>query len=419
MRARLPRQQSDWRLRHRIFGALSITILLSVTIAGIVVHSAGNDSSELVALRDFASDRFSVVWDDPARRADLVESIQRHFRVRVALRDRLGNVLYGRVDACTRHLQSLDVVRNGQIIGKIEGCVDAHGWPRSVVFGLLSLVLVLWAMSGLLARRLVRPLEAAVQVVRRIGDGQLDARVQLCSHFHHGEVGAVARAVNQMAEKIERQIAGQRELLAAVSHEIRSPLARLRMLVELERETQAGAAGVSPRLSSMDVELTELDSLVGQLLAQSRLEFQKVERRRIGAGELATMVLGRTSQPLEKLMLAAQDLSVEVDVTLFARALINLVDNAERHGGGLVELRVEPRDRVVRFSVRDNGEGFERQVEKQAFLPFVGSKGTSGLGLGLALVAQIARAHGTEVHLDSAPGKGATVAIDAPISTVD
>ncbi|HEY5960099.1 MAG TPA: HAMP domain-containing sensor histidine kinase, partial [Polyangiaceae bacterium] len=294
-----------------------------------------------------------------------------------------------------------------------------------VLIGLASFVLVLWAMSGFIARGLVRSLDELVRVARDIGNGRLSTRIQLCGRVHRGEVGEVAVAINQMAEKIERQIVGQRELLAAVSHEIRSPLARLRMLVELEREAreevdrglERRASEKSKRLDGMDVELTEMDRLVGQLLAQSRLEFQKVDLLAIDAAELANAALSRSGQSVTKLVDLAPHARVEVDATLFTRGLLNLIDNAERHAGGLVELRLEQHDNCVRFVVRDHGPGFDPLLEKQAFLPFVGSGKATGLGLGLALVAQIARAHGTDVHLEST-AHGADVSIDARLASI-
>jgi len=226
-------------------------------------------------------------------------------------------------------------------------------------------VLVLWTLSGFIARSLVRPLDELVRVVRLIGDGHLDARMQLCSRHHRGEVGELGRAVNQMAEKIERQIAGQRELLAAVSHEIRSPLARLRMLVELERE----AGATQERLDAMDVELTEMDSLVGQLLAQSRLEFQNLEPRTVAAVEMARTALERLALSPELLHDESCAATVNVDVGLIGRALLNVLENAQRHGRGLTALRVFLHAENVCFEVRDRGAGSNPPCSIERYCP--------------------------------------------------
>lgn len=403
-------QHSGRHLRHGIFFAMGATMVLAVAVAGMVVHAATGSSTQLPVFEAFASDRFKAVWDDPPRREDLARSIEAHFNVRLTLRDSTGGVLYGASGSCERAVHRLDVRDGSHVLGRVQACVIPHGWPRSLVLGLGSLVLALWAMSGLIARRLVRPLDDLVKVVRDIGEGHLDARIQLCRHDHRGELGAVAQAVNSMAEKIERQIAGQRELLATVSHEIRSPLARLRMLVELEREGQ----GDSSRLDSMDLELKEMDSLVGQLLAQSRLEFQNLERRSILAVEVAQTALERASSSRDALIDKSQGAKVNIDISLLSRALLNLLNNAQQHGRGLASFVVRLDGTSVKFEIRDNGPGFDAALLPRALEPFVGGSKGGGLGLGLSLVDRIVRAHGGRVRLANAEQGGAVVTLELP-----
>jgi signal transduction histidine kinase len=221
-------------------------------------------------------------------------------------------------------------------------------------------------------------------------------------------------AINQMAEKIERQIAGQRELLAAVSHEIRSPLARLRVLCELAREESGVDAA---RLDAMDVELSELDTLVGQLLAHSRLEFQSLERKTLTAREVARTVLERASMPTTLLRDESEGATVSVDMSLFSRAMLNLVDNAQRHGGGLEVLLLRRSGERVVFEFCDHGPGFDEQTLHRAFVPFAGKNAGAGLGLGLSLVERIVRAHGGQVKLGNAVEGGARVTVETPVET--
>jgi signal transduction histidine kinase len=399
-------------LRHRIFFALSATIVFSVVVAGVLVHSTSTARFDPNAFRDFASDRFASVWYSPAQRRELVESVERYFRIQITLLDPQGRALTSESARCPRAVHRLTVTRHGQVLGTVEACVPTTSWPKNVVLGLLSLIVVLWAMSGLIARGLVRPLDELVQVVRDIGDGKLDARMKLRCHRHHdrGEVGEVAAAVNRMAEQIERQIAGQRELMAAVSHEIRSPLARLRVLVELERETQ----GDGERLVAMDGELSELDSLVGQLLAQSRLEFQTLERQSLLAVEVARTALDRASLPCELLVNEAEAAKVNVDASLIVRALLNLLDNGKTHGHTLEALFVRTEGNSVRFEIVDKGPGLDDSLLNRAFEPFVGERQGNGLGLGLSLVERIVRAHGGRVSLTNRPSGGAVATLELP-----
>jgi signal transduction histidine kinase len=409
------------RLRHRIFLSLVMSILLGAVAAGFAVHSFGAGKPALKGLRGFAEDRFAAVWNDPVARRDLTQSAERHFPVRVILHGPDGKLLPGqeRARPCRSNVESVEVRDNGVLLGRVDICSRSGEMSHALMLSLGSFLLVLWAMSGLLARRLVRPLDELVRVVKDIGNGQLSARVKLwepaygshgraiCHHGQSGEVAEVAYAVNQMAEKIERQIAGQRELLAAVSHEIRSPLARLRMLVELEREVPQGET----RLTSMEAELEELDSLVGQLLAQSRLDFQPIERRPVPALELGTVALERASLGVGLIVDESQGASVLVDPGLFGRALLNLVENAEKHGGGLVGLRLTLDPGGVRFTVQDRGPGFLPQTLARAFEPFANGGKEQGLGLGLSLVKRIVEAHGGRVDVDSTRGVGTSVCV--------
>jgi len=430
MSGKKPQQQTKWlagtnrshwqhertrfggrHLRHRIFFALGATIVLAVVVAGMVAHAAAGSSREPYALRAFANERFVVVWNDPVRRDELARSIEQHFKVHLTLRDETGRILFGSTRDCDEGHHRLDVQDGRHLLGHVDACVMPHSqWSNSLVLGLGFLILALWAMSGLIARMLVRPLDDLVSVVRDIGEGYLDARVQLCRHDHRGELGAVARAVNSMAEKIERQLAGQRELLAGVSHEIRSPLARLRMLVELERE----ALGDPRRLDSMEAELKEMDSLVGQLLAQSRLEFQNLESRSVLAVELARTALERASIGVERLVDEGASAKVRVDVSLMGRALLNLLDNAQRHGHGLEQFVVRSDSGRVTFEIRDAGPGFEVALLPRGLGAFAGSANGDGLGLGLSLVERIVRALGGAVRIANSEQGGAVVSVDLP-----
>jgi signal transduction histidine kinase len=193
-----------------------------------------------------------------------------------------------------------------------------------------------------------------------------------------------------MAVRIERQLSGQRELLAAVSHEIRTPLARLRVLVELERTKPEDPT----RLDAIEAELVEIDSLVGQLLAQSKLDFSALDRRRLPVAELGSTALARASLPPQLLNDQSDGACAMVDPSLIARALANLIDNAQGHGHGLTELAITREKNWVVLAVNDCGSGIASDVFPRLFKPFERSGEKAGLGLGLALVERIARAHG-------------------------
>lgn len=270
---------------------------------------------------------------------------------------------------------------------------------------------MLWLVSLAVARRLGRPLDDLTRVTRDIGQGNLRSRARLRWH-EPGEVGALAESINDMAARIEKQLADQRELVAAVSHEIRAPLSRLRVLVELLR----GRDVDSIVLGKLDREIVEIDALVGDLLASSRLEFSLLTFHRLDAREVATEALDRAGLDVERLVVRAKDASFDGDPTLVARALANLLDNASRHGGGATSLvvRDEGEDALV-FEVIDAGPGIAEGAFARMFEPFqrgqAERRGSTSLGLGLALVRRIANAHGGVAWAENRAEGGALVAI--------
>jgi signal transduction histidine kinase len=265
---------------------------------------------------------------------------------------------------------------------------------------------VLWGATGMVARRLTRPLGEVARVADAIGSGQLSTRVTLRRN-RVGEIAVLADAINEMADRIERQMADQRELLAAVSHEIRSPLARLRVLSEMARDGGADAQVVD----EIEQEVLEIDSLVGELLASSRLDFEAVERRPLDAREIATRALERSGLAQDLLAVETDATAFTADPTLVARALANLLDNARKHAGGATRLLVRRDGDALLFAVEYAGAGIAESDLPRVFEKFVRGErsGGSSLGLGLSLVRRIAEAHGGRALAENLPSGGARV----------
>lgn len=262
-------------------------------------------------------------------------------------------------------------------------------------------LIVISIISGAIAWRLTRPLLAVVAAARDIGDGKLDTRLEIVGHY--GEMRVLASALNDMASKIAKQLADQRELLAAVSHELRTPLGHMKILVETARERGAS----SKELEELDREIAQLDELVGKLLASSRLDFGNLDRRPIDLATLVGDLATAAGVPMASIE-ARGEVAVSADPSLVRRAVANLLDNAGRHGGGAVAVRVEQRGEQIAIEVDDAGPGIASERRADAFRAFVPST-AGGLGLGLALVSRIAHAHGGEAWISDRPGGGARV----------
>jgi two-component system, OmpR family, sensor kinase len=272
---------------------------------------------------------------------------------------------------------------------------------------------VLWMASGRLARRIARPLYELLRVTQEIGAGRLSARARL-PHWRVGEFAVLARAINQMAARIERQIADQRELLAGVSHEIRTPLARIRVLLEIGRQR----GGDAHTYDELEREVLEIDALVGQLLASARLDFAALSTRSLDAGDVARRALERAGlEPGGLLQIEAGDDArrFDGDPTLLARALANLLENARRHGGGLTRLGVRARPGFVSFEIDDGGPGFP-DAAAPAPHPSAARRPEGSLGLGLVLVRRIADAHHGQLLVATRPEGGARATLELPVT---
>jgi signal transduction histidine kinase len=304
------------------------------------------------------------------------------------------------------------------------GRLTAHPLRALFLFG--APAVVLWVAAGKVARRISRPLYELTRAAQDLGAGNLKARVSDAG-FGFDETAVLSSAFNEMAARLERQRAEERELLASVSHELRTPLARIRLLVEIERQARSSPGpGAKPgeharTLDEIEHEAIEIDALVGELLASARIEFQAVAPKPLEAVEVARRALERAGEPADKLDAPAGTLPFAADPTLVGRALANLIDNARKHGGGLARLTVRGDGSTVAFEVSDRGRGFAPGDETRVFERFyqgagpdAGSHGS--LGLGLALVKRIADAHGGRVHAANQPGGGARVVIELPVA---
>ena len=284
-----------------------------------------------------------------------------------------------------------------------SGALVMHLWPEPRWWHAVLALLCLSMMSGAIAFRLTRPLLRIARVAQDIGDGKLDARLDVRSH--RGETRLLAVAINEMAERIQQQVLDQRQLLAAVSHELRTPLGHMRVLIDTARTGTERADRAA--LAELEREVLMLDDLVGRLLASSRLEFGNLDCRATDLGELVSDVAtacGIAPEAIE----AIGDVRATVDPTLVRRAVANLLDNARVHGQGAVAVRIERRARQVAIEVDDAGPGVPADRRADAFRAFVPSR-AGGLGLGLALVSRIAVAHGGGAWISDRPGGGARV----------
>ena len=407
------------RLQRRLFVWFALTMVATAVFAVSMTWLVGRAlrpdlPGGMERPRRFFGNQVGRLWNKPEERDALIHSLAADLGTEVSLRDTRGQLLLRVGQECptTRRLQE-PVRRDGRVLGELEMC--PHGPPPLLLLTGALTIVALWAAAGLLARRLSRPLQEVARIAEQIADGNLQVAVQpLPDQWgKHDEVAVVGEVLRQMATRVDKQLRDQRELLAAVSHELRTPLGHLRLLVDSWRDNPKP----NPKLlDQADRELQDLDSLVGQLLANARLEFRELRLQRLASVEMAIESLERAGLDPTLLDVQGQHLWVQGDPALLQRAIANLLDNARKHGGGAVALRLCRTGLRLRLEVQDDGPGFADGEERQAFAPFTGAgHRAESLGLGLHLVERIAHAHGGSAYARNAPERGAVVGIELAV----
>ena len=403
------------RLQRRLFMAFGVTIFMTVLAVGVTMHvtqpEGYNTRDRYLQMKRFASSRFAKVWDDPSERRELAQGLSESFGVDLVLKDTSGRPLERLGHRCEHLLFEIEVTRQGERLGTVETC-PPEGHRRKLTSFLLALgaaALTLWMGSGAIARKIARPLGELANVARDLGRGKLKRRARLQRHVP-GEVGELANSINEMAERIAKQLEDQRELLAAVSHEIRTPLARLRVLIDLLQDSGCDAE----LTAQLEREIVEIDHLTEDLLASSRLDFQALNRTALDAVKLAERALERCNLSPSLLEVRLQRAELTGDATLLGRALANLLINAQCHAGGVEKLELTGSADRITFTVIDRGPGFSDESLARAFDRFYQGqaprgKAGSSLGLGLALVKRIAGVHGGDAFAENGGAGGARV----------
>ncbi|MEO7106175.1 MAG: ATP-binding protein [Rhodoferax sp.] len=294
-------------------------------------------------------------------------------------------------------------------------------------FWTLGLVGVAVALATYpIVRRLTRRLESLQNSVKKWGDGDLSARVPVVGG---DEVGFLATRFNYAAQQIETLVntrdallASQKSLLANASHELRSPLTRIRMGLEFMVKPTDEAGGLAK--DEITRNIAELDQLIDEILLASRLDAKEAD-------------LG-TIEPVDLLGLAAEecarmDAILEIDVPngelmvpavskLMRRAVRNLLENARRYADGQPTLTLSQDGALASIRVCDNGPGVPEAFQTRIFEPFYRLPGASerhgGVGLGLALVRSIALRHGGSVTCTNRASGGASFEIKVPMDMI-
>ena len=287
-------------------------------------------------------------------------------------------------------------------------------WQQGLGLVVVLVILFIAVAVGAypVVRRLTRRLEALKLGVEQFGSGQLDHRVQVTGH---DEVAAVASSFNVAAARIEALVRSHQSLLANASHELRSPLARMKMAVSMLE----GAAPVQrDRLKhEIDTNVAELDALVEEVLLASRLDAAPTPDR-----NERIELLGMAAEEAARVDAAVDGTPTVVmgEDRLVRRALRNLLENARRYGGSDVVVTIATVEGKAEVQVCDRGPGVPEPMRERIFESFFRLPGhaeqAGGVGLGLSLVKQIAERHAGSVRCEGREGGGSCFVLTLPLA---
>lgn len=296
----------------------------------------------------------------------------------------------------------------------------APGWtfPTGQLWVLAAIVLLCYW----LARYLTSPLRGLQTALERFGQGDFSART---GSKRHDELGQLARTFDQMAERIRNLVAAQRRLLLDISHELRSPLARLRVAVELARS----GSNRDGALDRIEKEAERLNALVGELLQATRAEVDPQSVRALPvrlddllAGIVSDCSIEASARGCSLVFDAPGPVTIAGDAELLRRAAENVIRNAIRYAPPQtpVEVRLATNGSSARLQVRDYGPGVPEESLGQIFDAFYRVEGdrnreSGGVGLGLAIARRAVELHKGTLHARNVH-PGLQVEMDLPMS---
>ncbi|MEM9301290.1 MAG: HAMP domain-containing sensor histidine kinase [Pseudomonadota bacterium] len=298
------------------------------------------------------------------------------------------------------------------------------GGRQGVQLRLLVAVLISALLCWLLAWLMLRPVHRLRWATSQLAAGDLSQRVNQRGHFARDEIGMLAGDFDRMAASLESAQQNQLRLLRDISHELRSPLARMQVALELARDSEADHL---PRhLDRIDEESGRLNALIGDILELSRTQTDGLALA-LDAIDLGAM-LGEISdrarfegqgRQVDVVVTAPAALSMTGDARLIERAIENIVRNAVAHepDGGRVDVTAVAAGEGVRIEVADHGPGVPSEQLERIFDPFHRvdeARSPGGHGVGLALTRAAVEVHGGRVSASTRKDGGLTVQLDLP-----
>lgn len=364
-------------------------------------------------VREVSDTRFDLIMLNKARSLLPATSLGALDRGEVVL-DVEGKAFFRRVDLKgERYIGSEEEVIYAQDLPIDIGLALQMEVVRYVIVALALLVpILLWSRSHW------QGLQSLSRVADEFGAGKLSARARMQPS---SSIYPLAERIDHMADRIEDLLVSQKNLLHSVSHELRTPIARLEFALEL-LDARANDPALRKRIAAMEGDVSELNTLVNELLGMARLDSgQALQRETVDVAGLLRAVEDALPPGDAVLSVAcAPDAgTIEADPRLLGRALSNLLRNAQKYAAGTIRLSAGRTGTRMTIAVEDDGPGIPAEERERIFEPFYRldrsrDRATGGFGLGLSIVRKAVLLHGGTVHVEGSSLGGARFVVSLP-----
>ena len=421
-------------LFFRLLAIFGITVVLFLIIILISLQSIGNDSDTIETIPDYFTRHVESIIEDIGTPPNLSNAMRLASELSWTINIRnpimeWSSDAQNRLDvdssqyqesltsdAEMRTINGEDIIRvnrDGYDFYMYRSAQEEGLFNYFVLYTALALAALILFLNYFMVNKMLNPVRLLKQGAERIRQGDLGYRVK--SNLQD-ELGELTESINHMADSLQSMLEAKRQLLMAISHELRTPITKAKLRMEFMPE--------SDEKDQLKGDINEIDLLISDLLEAERLNNDHsalVSERVLLANFIRSIAESFKSNNGEiEIEIPVNDLEFEIDKLRIRLLITNLLNNAVRHGkGNLINVRVSfSGDRGI-IEVKDNGEGISEEHITQITEPFYRAdsarqRNTGGFGLGLYLCRLIAQAHGGEMIIVSQEGQGTQITVNLP-----
>ena len=421
-------------LFFRLLAIFGITVVLFLIIILISLQSIGNDSDTIETIPDYFTRHVESIIEDIGTPPNLSNAMRLASELSWTINIRnpimeWSSDAQNRLDVDSSQYQEsltsdaemrtingediIRVEREGYDFYMYRSAQEEGLFNYFVLYTALALAALILFLNYFMVNKMLNPVRLLKQGAERIRQGDLSYRVK--SNLQD-ELGELTESINHMADSLQSMLEAKRQLLMAISHELRTPITKAKLRMEFMPE--------SDEKDQLKEDINEIDLLISDLLEAERLNNDHsalVSERVLLANFVRSIAESFKSNNGEiDIEIPVNDLEFEIDKLRIRLLITNLLNNAVRHGkGNLINVRVSfSGDRGI-IEVKDNGEGISEEHITQITEPFYRAdsarqRNTGGFGLGLYLCRLIAQAHGGEMIIVSQEGQGTQITVNLP-----